>query len=457
MKPITKQPIMKNIVSEIKAQISNGDIDIALKYFSSLLNDNNLPREKINKFEKSFILLSSQFSRLNEIQTSGTSDYNEFKVLHAQFISALLNLIIEFESSTLNSLSNNRTLNEIIFRNEDTNTKLKSFKKDYSNIFHESLVLPTLNDSQKTIIEIYNKILTNKKKELGYWVDNNQVDDFSLIYTNTSVLYFLIQLGFNLTEELCEDSVKYLDSIKEISIENRAKWYFDIHTNRISSSDSLKFLSILEENQIINASQLNGAFKVFRQTGDKNKSSNIIPSHYGGYTFHACYITDILMHLNPQNKLAKIKAIKILTGTRTFLCNMSDANDGFLLDGDYIKNSEFTIWFYCMCEKLGSKLPNSWRENIFKILTQEEDNMFRYTFIVIDLSRFIIEYRIRLEKALTENIYEYFERYHENLLTYLNDERNIISNRDLSIFGRALIYANKAIGNLNSIYNHLKI
>lgn len=86
-----------------------------------------------------------------------------------------------------------------------------------------------------------------------------------------------------------------------------------------------------------------------------------------------------------------------------------------------------------------------WKKNISKILTLDEQNMFRHSFIVIDFSRFILEYKNMLDNKLLENIYEYFERYHENLSIYLGNEKNVISNRDLSIFGRAIIYANRAI------------
>lgn len=177
----------------------------------------------------------------------------------------------------LNNLSSSDNLSEINFWNEDTNIKLNAFKKNYSNIFHEFPVSQTLNDSQNTVIEIFNKLIKNKNKEFHYWIDNNQFDDFNLIYTNTSVLYFLIQIGFNLTDEICKHSVEYLDKINEISIENRAKWYFDIHTNRISNTNSIKFISLLEENQIKNSTPLNGAFNLFKQSGDKNISLNFAP------------------------------------------------------------------------------------------------------------------------------------------------------------------------------------
>lgn len=37
----------------------------------------------------------------------------------------------------------------------------------------------------------------------------------------------------------------------------------------------------------------------------------------------------------------------MLNGIRTFLTKMSDSNDGFLLDGDFIKNSEIhTVVLY---------------------------------------------------------------------------------------------------------------
>lgn len=449
--------MIKSKLSDIRNLIANDDIEIALKDFFVFFKDTKYIRiDKKNKFETNYYSIANRFNNLKELENLGTNDPKELKIFHSQIIVSFLNLLTECENIINNSIDKNFN-SELTYWNDEINSKLKYFKRNYSSLYQGFSVLPFLNESEKTILDIYNRIAKGISIENGYWIDNGQIDNFNLIYTNTSVLYFFIQLGFNLNDSLLVNSIKYLDTIDKISIENRAKWYFDIQTNRISNTNALKFVSLLEENQINDKSFANGAFKTFRQVANVNAiSPSNLPTHYGGFSFHACLISDVLLHLNPQNKLAKDKANKILNGVKSFLFNMTETYDGYLIDGNHEKNAQYTSWYYFLCNRLGSNLPEFWEDILSTLLTKEEENMFKSAFFVMNLSLILLEHKNILKKSTIESIVEYYEQFHEQLFLHLNKDNQIITYRDLSIYGRALLYANKSLGNRNNVYDYIK-
>lgn len=259
-----------------------------------------------------------------------------------------------------------------------------------------------------------------------------------------------------MNHEICKGVVSYIDNVSEITIDNRAKFYFDIQTDRITKNNALKFLQLVESLQIKSPRQNSRGFIPFRQ-GSRGTvdSPNKIPTHYGGFTFHACLIADVLLHLNTSSQSLINEATKILKRIRLFLIKMSEENNGFLVDGDFEKSPQFTTWFYALSNGLSLELPKNWEENIIEILKMKHDSMFKSSLLMMNLSLILMRLKEKLSSSTQHKIFNQFGFYFEELKDYINSSREI-SSRDLSLYGRSLIYINQALGNnLSKIRNEI--
>ena len=153
-----------------------------------------------------------------------------------------------------------------------------------------------------------------------------------------------MQLGLDTEDEIIDSPLKYLDSIKEISIDNRAKWFFEIQTNRISQTNCLKFLELVEALQIKEDVPSKGAF-LFSQ-GSTNER-NWQTYHPGGFSFHACHVADVLLHLSSTNEVARNKAKLILKGIALFLKKYFRTKQWFF--SRHESENKFTIDHLVLC------------------------------------------------------------------------------------------------------------
>lgn len=90
---------MKLNLSKIKEQIAEGNLNIAIKDFQSILKDlkNKVRIENYQEIEKAVISLSANIKDLNKKEQSATLDFNEFKITYNQILIRLLNVVNQTE------------------------------------------------------------------------------------------------------------------------------------------------------------------------------------------------------------------------------------------------------------------------------------------------------------------------------------------------------------------------
>ena len=356
---------------------------------------------------------------------------------------------VEVSAAPSNNSKINESISSIMFWNEDNLYISKEIFGQNFRIKHQNIpILQQPNLSIQTINDIYSKLCASINQDEKIWIDDEKTDSFSLIYVNTSVLYFLIQLGLEFENPIVKKAYKYLDSFKEISINNRAKWFFDIQTNKINESSAIEFLQLIESKQIQQDRIDKGAF-IFYQAND---TSHWEPTHPGGYSFHACHVADVLLHISPSLSIARERAKKILKEIAYYLKSNAKANNGFLLDLSKKPSLQLTTWYYYLSERLGNQLEKDWETNLINILSQTrgESKMLRKSFLVMNLAELIYTHS-NMKDTTIKYIYSYFEYYYKELSDHLKNEKS--NNVELSVFGRVLLYCNLAIGNdLRNIY-----
>ena len=439
-------------IDDIKKTVSKGDLELAFNDLSNLLSVIDFVRkDKLIQLEKDFILVSAKFNEDKNERLKGTIDQELLIRNYSNQIISFLHIL-----ETLKNIAQGKSNDKINSKKESISISFwnktfldndSPFTRDYSNRYQEFPIINKTNLSQKTIKEICLKLSSRLDNKENIWVDKGDEDTFGKIYTNTSVLYFWLQLGFDLNHEICRRAVSYIDNVSEIAIDNRAKFYFDIQTDRITKNNALKFLQLLDSHQIKSPRRNSGGFVPFRQ-GSRGTvdSPNKIPTHYGGFTFHACLIADVLLHLNTSSQSLLNEATKILNRIRFFLIKMNEENNGFLVDGNFEKSPQFTTWFYALSKGLILELPQNWEENIIEILKMKHDSMFKSSLLMMNLSLILMRLKEKLSSSTQQKIFNRFGFYFDELKDYMNSNREI-SSRDLSLYGRSLIYINQALGN----------
>ncbi len=142
---------------------------------------------------------------------------------------------------------------------------------------------------------------------------------FDQIYATTSVLYLLLQLGLTEEDEIASPAFEFLDSVTEISIETRAKWFFYLITNRCNEPETVAFLNVLAEAQFSKDSHREMAGSFLFAQGDKEDRETIWrKNHRFGVYFHALHVADVLLHLDGEKKAARKSAVSILTNIPKF-------------------------------------------------------------------------------------------------------------------------------------------
>ena len=218
-------------------------------------------------------------------------------------------------------------------------------------------------DALTAILERIRDFLTPE----GVW--QSSPNQFDKLYATTSVLYFLLQLGVPVLHPIVTTPLKFLDSVKEMSIDTHAKWFFDIMTHRISEINTVAFLDLLRKSQFSSQGYPDSAISfLFAQEDSTSKDPNWLKRHKYGTYFHALHIADVLLHLDTQHNVAKKIALTLLTGIREFImCVLSNSN-GLIPSQSGGINKQLTLWSYALAKPLGYTLPDTWQEVFIQIL-----------------------------------------------------------------------------------------
>ncbi|MEM6298883.1 MAG: hypothetical protein AAF740_09375, partial [Bacteroidota bacterium] len=303
-----------NIFTVVSNHISNDNIGTALDELRKYVDSQNPVGDDISY---SIVNISRELKEIRKREISGLINEDERS-------SKMANI-------TLRTLNLARSLSPPVDEVEDRSNDLKfynikkshydtAFDKSYNFIYQGFKIGKRQNESLKIEERIFEILLERRDEKSKLWIDDH--DEFGKIYTSTSVLYYLIQRGLSIADDYCSPSVSYLDTIRKISIDKRAKYYFDIQTGRISRPTYLDFLTELRSFQITGNKYLEGGFKPFLQKsrGSGNEENpNKLPKHYGGYTFHCCLVTDVLLHSHLDDRSSLRATEDILNGTTNFL------------------------------------------------------------------------------------------------------------------------------------------
>src|SRR5215831_8341056 len=181
---------------------------------------------------------------------------------------------------------------------------------------------------------------------------------FDRVYATSSVLTALCQLGANRTSSLIEQSIDYLRHSEASSIDDRAATIFLLLIDDLPSESVLRFLTTLAERQRLNSDPSTlGSFLLSQGPEAEAHWGN---HHTDGWSFHACHISDVLLHTPSHLVDCRIEAEPILNGIRDFIIRCYTAHDGWLVDL-HGRRTPLTLFSYALCPGLGIPLPSEWR------------------------------------------------------------------------------------------------
>lgn len=193
--------------------------------------------------------------------------------------------------------------------------------------------------------------------EGAYWTTATD-SRFDRIYATSSVLTALCQLGGIRTSPLLENAIGYLKHSEASSIDDRAATIFLLLTDDLPSESVLEFLNMLAERQRLNTDpNTRGSFLLSQGPEAETHWGR---HHTDGWSFHACHISDALLHIPSHLAECRARAEPILSGIREFMIRSYTDHDGWLVDVAG-RRTPLTLFSYALCLGLGIPLPREWR------------------------------------------------------------------------------------------------
>lgn len=292
--------------------------------------------------------------------------------------------------------------------------------------------------------------LAELRNDQGYWNLDKLDDEFNNIYATTSVLYFFLQFGFPPNDPFLSPAIGYLDKFTEFSADTRAKWFFDIMTERISEAKLISFCKVLEGHQAADPDDpvFYGSF-LFYQGSEKtqqNQQRHWQMIHPGGRVFHVCYVSDILLHIPVLFSAARKAALPILAKARAFLETMLAMHSGYFVDRDGKRSPSFSIWAYSLLRPLGATLPADWQQKVERLLSQDlfkKESTLELSFLLMAIMRLTHSQR----PSMSPDFFDFISRYVMDLIKFLESEAHspALNSRDLAAIGRAILYGLKVL------------
>jgi hypothetical protein len=293
------------------------------------------------------------------------------------------------------------------------------------------------SETDYAVATILSRIL-NAQSSDGIWVIKPASDQFETIYATTSVLYFLLQIGFDLSDSVVKMAIDHLDRVQDISVDTRAKWFFDVLTHRITEAHTVALCNLLEKNQSKNPSEL-GSFlfqqgkTIPTQNGEHWKSL-----HPGGRAFHACHIADVLLHIPEDYKSARKIATRILIEIKGYLERMLMEGKGYIVDSFGLKSGQLTLWAYSLARPLFLSLPPNWRTNVLEVLASREGQLMEKAFSMMNVCQFFYTQGELWDEQISRSAIQYIKSGLNELKEMASDLS--LNPRDLSVIGRAILY-----------------
>ncbi|WP_020567320.1 hypothetical protein [Neolewinella persica] len=435
--------------SKIKEAISNGDLVIAIADLrASIGRIDGLREEKRREFSDQLVLISSQLAQIENEIIAGTANLREVGPDYTRIAGSVLRIINKAENSLVSSRPGMKAASgDLVMHNDDELTS-SAFARNYDFRYQHLAIGLKANEANELEEVVFNILKSRVDKHSGIWSDG-MTKSFDLQHVNTSVAYYFLQRGMViLNDPFFAPVINFLDTITEVSIPNRAKFYFDIQTNRISDRTSYDFVKTISQLQIVSG-DLYGAFKAPDQgEAAASDSPNKEIGHYGGYTFHTLLICDALLHLNPNHSRSNKEAARLLEAAKSFFEKVMEMQNGYLVDRHGNTSPQLTTWYYVLAFSLGSSLPERWQANMREMLEVELGSFFKRTMMVLNFSLLLKLYPHLISYPIRVDIIDYFEKYHKTLKEKVAKDRLASDTSiNISLYGRALLYMNQALGN----------
>lgn len=435
--------------SKIKEAISKGDLVIAIADLRAVIGGiDGLREEKRREFSDQLVLISAQLAQIENGIISGTANLREVGPDYTRIAGSVLRLINNAEGLLINNRPGVKAASGDLVMHNDDALASSAFARNYDFRYQHFAIGIKANEANELEAEVFQILKNRVDKDTGIWSDG-MTKSFDLQHVNTSVAYYFLQSRMiNLNDPFFTPIIEYLDTITEISIPNRAKFYFDIQTNRIDDRTSYDFVKAISQLQI-EQGDLYGAFEAPDQgEAAVSDSPNKQVGHYGGYTFHTLLICDALLHLNPNHSRAKKEATRMLEGAKLFFQKVMDKRKGYLVDRNDNTSPQLTTWYYVMAYSLGNELPEQWLKNMEEMVALELSSFFKRTMMVLNFSLLLKLYPHLIPYSVRNGIVDYFEKYFKDLKEKIKkDGLAGDTSINISLYGRALLYMNEALGN----------
>lgn len=234
------------------------------------------------------------------------------------------------------------------------------------------------------------KYLANIQNDDGSW-GKKKLTTFQKIYYTTQVTQCLLKAGFPLTSETVQDALAYLDNFKEVSIENRAKFFLYLPLGKLSENELREYLELLKRIRRDNGSFF---YEIRDLKGEEVKIDEWPGVRRGSFIFYTTHVLHFLSMI-PEEKYRNLTPLKNDIWNKSFemlLKQLEKAKPPYTLRDPTSGRSdpELTAYALSLLRKIEYQIPN-FSEVIRWLLSQQVGgswlNSYKITsFIVIDLS-----------------------------------------------------------------------
>lgn len=282
------------------------------------------------------------------------------------------------------------------------------------------------------------------QEENGYWLPlpgdptRREFDNYDRVYYTYHVLSALLDIGFPTDSMPILKGLSYFDSLPGVSINYRPFYYLYLFLGKLSETQLLEFLRILQKYQINHNHKdalMNfvGSFLLPQGWIDESSIDYLHwqgPLHMGGAYFHAIHLGYFLGQISKAEYPFAYKIARdILKGVREFLIKTLSEHSGKIIYADGSDSPDLTLWVYLVADTIGIHLPQNHVENIEWAATLPVRKFMQRCLTTMNLAR--IRSRIQLPpkvlSGIENNLFE--------MRQYLDKEYNQIKKnpRDAAI------------------------